>query len=42
MDENDAIEPAQDRDRRVLGDAIRRLADGEDEALLVEEGLHLL
>jgi len=42
LDENDAIEAAQDLDRRVLRDAVRRVADGEDEPLLVKEGLHVL
>ncbi len=42
LDENDAIDSTHDLDRRVLGDAIRRVAEDEDEPLSVEEGLHAL
>lgn len=40
LGENYAIEPVEDLDRRVLGDLIRRVADREDEPLLVSEGFH--
>jgi len=42
LDEYDAIESAQDLDRRVLRDSVCRLAHGEDEPRLVKEGLHAL
>jgi len=42
LDENHAIESIQDLDRRVLGDAIGRVADQEDEPLSVEKGSHAL
>jgi hypothetical protein len=42
LDENDAIEPSDHPDRRILRDTIRNVADGEDEPLLVSEVLHAL
>ena len=40
LDKHDAIEPIEDDDGRVLRDGVNRIADGEDEPLLVGEGLH--
>jgi hypothetical protein len=40
LDQDDAIEPIDDDDRRVIRDGIDRIADGEDEPLLVGVGDH--
>jgi hypothetical protein len=37
-----AIEPSEHPDRRILRDTIHYVADGQDEPLLVSEGLHAL
>jgi hypothetical protein len=40
LDQDDAIEPIDDDDGRVFRDGIDRIADGEDESLLVGIGDH--
>lgn len=42
LDQDDAIEPIEDDDGRVFDDGLDRIADGEDEPLLVGEGFHAL
>ena len=42
LDEDDAIEPSEDRYGRNLCDALHGSADGQDEPLLVVEGPHPL
>lgn len=42
FDKDDAIEATEDLDLRVLDHEVGRVADGEDEPLLVDEGLHAL
>jgi len=42
LDEDDAIEPSEDRYGRNVRDALHSSANGQDEPLLIVEGPHLL
>jgi hypothetical protein len=42
LDQDDAIEPIDDDDGRVFRDGVDRIADGENEPLLIGIGNHAL